>query len=313
MSEIPNVTQLSNVQPIQQSPIIVPKKSSKKLFIFVFLFFLTIAGMLSYLLGAKNATQETPIISNTPTPTVIKDEPLGTYILPQIPKKDVYIIFMVGDSMTEALGPFGGKITEYINELYESTPGNQRIVIDNYAKGSTNLLGVQDVMKQKLTVGDKVLEPLLDREFDLILIESFGYNPLSQLGQEEGLKQQEKTLDEIMRLLTKTHPNSAIVFVATIAPNKANYGETSSPGTSLAEREAQAVERMEYIKNHISYAKEHNIPLIDIYTKSLTPDGTDGEIKNINPDDHIHPSFAGVELISQEIANFIYESKILPK
>jgi hypothetical protein len=63
----------------------------------------------------------------------------------------------------------------------------------------------------------------------------------------------------------------------------------------------------------MNYAKTHIIPLIDIYTKSLTPDGTDGEIKNINPDDHIHPSFQGVELISNEIAKYIYDNQILRK
>ena len=69
---------------------------------------------------------------------------------------------------------------------------------------------------------------------------------------------------------------------------------------------------MEYIKNHIAYAKAHNIPLIDIYDKSLTPEG-DGDLSNINPNDHIHPSFKGIDFISQEIANFIYENQILPR
>lgn len=234
------------------------------------------------------------------------------YTLPSIPKRDVYIIFMVGDSMTEALGPHGGKLNEFINTLFQSTPGHQRIVIDNYAKGATNILGLQDVMNTKLVVGNAVLDPLLSRRFDLILVESFGYNPLSQLGIPDGLKKQTQKLDELMKILTTTHPHSAIIFVATIAPNKETYGQEESPGNTLAEREAQAKERMAYIKNHIAYAKSHNIPLIDIYDKSLTPNG-DGDLVNINPNDHIHPSFVGRDFISQEIANFIYENQILPR
>lgn len=250
-----------------------------------------------------------PQIVNSPTPT---EGPFGTYTPPHIPKKDVYSIVMVGDSMTEALGPYGSKLNDSLNKVYGSTPGNQRIVIDNYAKGSTNLLGLQDAMQQKTPVGDKVLDPLLGRKFDLILIESFGYNPLSQLGIEGGLKKQTETLDTLMKLLIKTHPDSVIVFVATIAPNKATYAREVSPGKTIAQRTAEAEERMEYIQNHIAFAKAHNIPLIDIYNKSLKPNG-DGDLKYINPNDHIHPSFAGIDFISSEISNFIFDNQILPR
>jgi lysophospholipase L1-like esterase len=115
-----------------------------------------------------------------------------------------------------------------------------------------------------------------------------------------------------MKLLTTTHPHSAIIFVTTIAPNQETYALEESPGNTLAERIGQAQERMAYIKNHMAYAKSHNIPLIDIYDKSLTPNG-DGDISYINPNDHIHPSFKGTDFISQEIANYIYENQILPR
>lgn len=281
------------------------KFSGKSIIIFV-LIIIFISGATKVFLDTKNKTyiQKSENLKN--------DEPFGTYISPKIPKKDVYIIFMVGDSMTEVLGPHGGKLNEFINTLYQSTPGHQRIVIDNYAKGSTNILGLRNAMTQKTIAGDVELDPLLSRSFDLILIESFGYNPLSQLGIEKGLKKQTQTLDQLMHLLTSTHPGSAIIFVATIAPNKPTYAQEVSPGNTLAERTAQAEERMEYIKNHISYAKSHNIPVIDIYNKSLTPEG-DGDISYINPTDHIHPSFKGVDFISHEIANFIYDNQILPR
>jgi lysophospholipase L1-like esterase len=294
------------------------KRFSQKYLFFAFLILLVAGSFLLFLGVQKNtpglqaATQKSPTSTPMPTPTPKKDGPFGKYESPKIPKKDVSIIFMVGDSMTEALGPHGGKLNEFINTLYKSTPGHQRIVIDNYAKGSTNILGLQEAMKQKMVVGDAVLDPLLSRSFDLILIESFGYNPLSQLGIEGGLKKQTQTLDQLMWLLTTEHPDSAIVFVATMAPHKATYGLEESPGTTTAERESQAKERMEYIKNHMAYAKSHNIPLIDIYDKTLTPDG-DGDLSNVNPDDHIHPSFKGRDFISQEIANYIYDNQTFPR
>lgn len=305
----------------QQPPLPVkpPKRLSQKSIIIVVLIVLTlvVVGITSAFLGGKKDSATHPksnkiITGNSPTPTPKKDEPFGMYTLPSIPKKDVYIIFMVGDSMTEALGPHGGKLNEFINTLYQSTPGHQRVVIDNYAKGATNILGLQDVMDAKLVVGGAVLDPLLSRRFDLILVESFGYNPPSELGLEGGLKKQTQTLDTLMKKLTTTHPHSAIIFVATIAPHKATYAQEESPGKTITEREAAAEERMEYIRNHIAYAKAHNIPLIDIYNKSLTPNG-DGDPVNVNPNDHIHPSFVGRDFISQEIANFIYENQILPR
>ena len=254
----------------------------------------------------------TNVVQSIPTPSPKIDIPFGTYTPPRIPKKEVSGIFMVGDSMTEVLGPHGGKLNEYINTLYQSTPGHQRIVIDNYAKGSTNMSGLQDMMKQKLVVGDAVLDPLLSRKFDLILVESYGYNPLSQLGIEGGIKKQTELLDQLMWTLTEAHSDSVIVFVATIAPNRANYSSKVNPNTTVAERTEQANERIAYIKNHIEYARLHTIPLINIFEKSLTEQG-DGNLRYINPDDSIHPSFAGVDFISQEIANYIYENQIFPR
>ena len=115
-----------------------------------------------------------------------------------------------------------------------------------------------------------------------------------------------------MKTIITTHPHSAIVFVATIAPNKENYAKKILLNIPVADRIKQAEERMAYIKNHISYAKSHNIPIINIYEKSLNDQG-DGNLKYINPDDYIHPSFEGVDFIGHEIANFIYTNQILPR
>lgn len=276
----------------------------------VLILVLSLAGIVADSFKTQNSKEKSNPIQKLLIPK--KDEPFTTYTQPTIPKKDVYRVVMVGDSMTEILGPHGGKLSEQINTLYESTPGHQRILIDNYAQGSTNLLGLLESMNKKITNGDVTFDPLLSRDFDLILIESFGYNPLSQFGIKDGLKKQTETLDELMKTLITEHPNAVIVFVATIAPNKETYAQVAAPGKTVAEREAQAQERVDYIKNHMNYATQHNIPLIDIYDKSLTPKG-DGDLSYIDPHDFIHPSVIGRDFISQEISNFIYESQILPR
>ncbi len=248
------------------------------------------------------------VSSPKPTPMVLGSK---SYASPKIPRKDVYGIAMIGDSMMAALGPHGGGLSDYMNSLYKKSPDDpQRIIIDNYSK-SSNILAVGDQLTKKVTIDPYTFGPLLSLNYDLILVESYGYNPLSQFGIEEGLKRQNEALDGLMETLMKEHPDAEIVFVATIAPNKQNYARATQPNYSAEERAKGAEERMSYIKNHIEYAKRYNIPLIDIYGKSLTDNG-DGNLAYINPNDDIHPSFEGVDYIGREIGNFIHERKILP-
>jgi hypothetical protein len=252
---------------------------------------------------------QTPTIAVTPTPTPFI---FTSYTAPKIVSKQVYKIVMIGDSMTAALGPHGGGLSEYMNSLYKKTEqAPQRIIIDNYAQ-SNNILAVNDELTQKKTINEYTFGPLLSEDFDLILIESHGYNPLSQFGLEGGLKQQNAALDSLMKTLITTHPHAAIVFVATIAPNRKNYAKMTQPNESGIDREKLADERIAYIKNHIDYAMSHNIPLINIYENSLTENG-DGNMIYINPTDDIHPSFVGVDFIDHKIGDFIYQNKILPQ
>jgi lysophospholipase L1-like esterase len=280
------------------------------LLVFLIAFFLFACGVIiTGQYGAKKVQSSTIVAAPVPSEPE-KEKPFTSYSSPEIKPKEAYFIVMVGDSMTHALGPRGGTFSEFINELYK--PLGKGVIIDNYAAGSTNILGLPEAMNKQTTYWDSTFPPLLSRDFDLILIESFGYNPLSDLPHEEGLKKQSELLTQVMTTLTKTHPHSRVVFVATIAPNKANYAKKINPNTTEADRIAQADERIDYIKNHMKFAKDHHIPLINIYEKSLTPEG-DGNKDYINPDDDIHPSFAGVDFIGHELAKYIYEHNILPQ
>jgi lysophospholipase L1-like esterase len=280
-------------------------------FFISFIILILIGGV--YFLHTKNfiiASNSGKIVSPraiTPQPSV--DEPFRYYMAPKLPMKREYTIVMVGDSMTYALGPHGGSFNEFINAKYK--PQKIGIVVDNYAAGSTNVLSLPKAMTIKTTYWDSTFEPLLSRKFDLILIESFGYNPLSQFPRKEGLQKHNEMLDQTMKTLIKTHPEARVAFVATIAPNKKKYALPENNKTTLAERTDQVEEREAFIKNHIAYAKAHNIPIINIYEKSFNADG-DGNLEYINPDDYIHPSAVGVDFIGHELANSIYENQIIP-
>lgn len=214
-----------------------------------------------------------------------------------------HVIVMVGDSMTEKLGN-SDEIRAYLKKDYP----NKTFEVLNYGFGSTNILSVQERL-EKETFHGRIFRPILDIAFDLILIESFGNNPLSEFPLEEGLKKQNEALDKIVASIKKENPTAKIVFVATISPNKKQFGRGQVDLTTEV-REKWAEERIAYTKNHIKYANNHQIPLINIFEKSLNSDG-DGKLDYISTTDYIHPSPSGVYFISEEITKYIFENKIL--
>ncbi len=298
------------------------KRDTKQLVIFSILSLLLLSP-LAYLAGTQSSTKNDQSIINSiknayaakPSPSPIPPTPtqkvyeFSKYTPPQKTKKSEYKIFMLGDSMTDALGPHGGEFSENINLLYKKN--GIGIIIDNYASPSSNILSLDQNMRKEIRSWDVDFKPMLDQDFDLVLIESFGYNPLSQFGITDGIKEQNTALGKTLTTIINNNPEASIVFVATIAPDKQTYNAANNPGSTIQERTEQADERIIYLKNHISYAKFHNIPVVNIFEKSLSNQG-DGNTKYINPDDNIHPSAVGIELISKELADFIYNNQILP-
>lgn len=213
-----------------------------------------------------------------------------------------YTIVMVGDSMTEALGN-SDELKKFLLDYY---PGKSFEVL-NYGFGATNILSVMDRVTQETEHGRK-FRPVENIDYDLILIESFGENPLSQYPLNEGLQIQTKELDKIVNRLKETNPQGKIAFVATISPNSKIFA-LNQVDLSTEKRGEWVKERIAYIKNHIKYANDHNIPVINIFEKSLMENG-DGNPDYINTTDYIHPSPTGIVFISKQIADFIYEKNI---
>ena len=241
-------------------------------------------------------------------PNVLSSHTSVTQASPQIlPNNKVkypqdFTFVLVGDSMTATLGN-SDELRMYMKKYYY----NKSFEFLNYGFGSTNILSVEQRLTQK-TQYYREYRPILDIDFDLILIESFGNNPLSQYPLDEGLKIQTQTLDKIVSLIKNSNPRAVIVFVATIAPNSKKYGE-GQVELSPEKRAEWAAERTAYIKNHIAYAQSHNIPLVNVYQKSLL--NGDGNLEYLDKANYIHPSPSGVYFISHEIADFIYQNKIL--
>ena len=241
-----------------------------------------------------------------PSPTKVF-KPIETYVPPTIKKADSYTIIFLGDSMTDVLGENFDVLRKDLKELYP----NKIFGLFNYGFGSTNILSVEKRLKSESKYLNKSFPPILDRYSDIIIIESFAYNPLSQFSIQEGIAKQNDALDHIVSEIVSSEPDTLIVFLATIAPSKTKFG-IGATNLTPADREKNVSERVAYLENHISYAKKHNIPLINVYEKSLDKNGS-GSLKYIDPNTHIHPSALGIKLISDSISNFLIDNSVLPQ
>lgn len=148
-----------------------------------------------------------------------------------------YTVALVGDSMTESLGT-----ADFLRDNLKAYYPDKGFGILNFGIGSTSILSVPDRLRSESKRGAETLPPVLDTRPDIILLESFGNNPLSQFPLEEGLKKQTETLDETLRIIKDS-------------------------------------------KQDLVY---------------------------LNAADFIHPSQAGIQLISQQIADFIFTRQIIP-
>lgn len=107
------------------------------------------------------------------------------------------ISVIVGDSIVGALGPNANTLRL---ELIKRYPDSE-FVIYNYGYGATNILSLIDrLTKTTINAGQEYLS-ILSQGFELIIIESFGYNPLSELSLSEGLAKQTHVLEESTQLI----------------------------------------------------------------------------------------------------------------
>ncbi len=247
----------------------------------------------------------TSVVEIAPTPKIYK--PIETYLQPKVKPASSYTILFVGDSMTAALGDSFELLRGYLSGYY---PGKE-FGLFNYGFGSTNILSVEERFDNESLYLGKTIPPIFGRYSDVIVIESFAYNPLSGLGLEQGIITQNETLDRLVARIVEAKPETLIVFLATIAPSKPNFGKGVTD-YSVEERIQQASERITYLENHINYAQKHNIPIINVYEKSLDKNGN-ALLKYISPESYIHPSPEGVRFISKTIADFFHQNNILPK
>lgn len=259
-----------------------------------------------FLSNAQKPQKVYPAQGFFPTSTPAPFSPFP-YQPPKIPYSRAYLTMLVGDSIVASLGPNAASLRLHLIELYP----DHEFVNYNYGFGATSIETLPDRLIKDSVYEGQNFPAILSQGFDLIIIESFGYNPLSQLTEKEGLAKHMRILDESIKRIIKAKPESVVAIMTPIAPSKSLFAK-GVYDLSTEQRISWANERVSYVEEVIKYARENEIPLINVYEKSLTPDGG-GNLRYINPDDYIHPSQEGVDLMGKTIAEFIFSNKIFPE
>lgn len=214
-----------------------------------------------------------------------------------------YTIVLLGDSMTEILGN-SDELRGYLNEYYP----DKTFEVLNYGYGSTNIMSAKERMIKPSYHGNRDFQPISNIDFDYLIVESFGHNPLSEY-KEDGLYAQETVLNDLVEYVATTSGKEKLIFMSTIGTNKETYAKTKKDLTDDIRRE-WALERDGFLKNHIEYAKKHGIPYIDIFSASLDSKG-DAKQYLVRDDDYLHPSPKGVLFISKKIADFFFQNNLI--
>lgn len=220
-------------------------------------------------------------------------------------KKPSYTIAFLGDSMTDTLGADLGLVGDALTAVYPFTA----FQLLNYGVGGENIVsGLHRVIADTVYLG--VLRPsLISQNPDVIVIESFGYNPFPfEIG---ALEHHWLSLAYLVDAIKANIPDSRIVIAVTIAPNSTRFGD-GAPGIAFSPQDkwqrTQTIKR--YLENATRFALSEHIALADAYHLSLDSIG-EGRLIYINPGDNIHYSDAGRQLFARTVVDAIVANRLL--
>ena len=259
----------------------------------------------------ENAT--TPITTPSPSPVLTvqpatnarNDSLCSSCEAGRQTKKKQYTIALLGDSMIDTLGPEAPHLKGKLSAIY---PG-ATITIKNFGVGGTNIeYGIERLRNSYAYLGVQIPSVVSTRP-DLIVVESFGYNPFSfDTG---ALNKHWLSLATIVDIIRSSLPGTKILIAATIAPNRDVFGD-GAPGLSFSsEDKVKRTENIKrYLENTVKFARGEHIPLADVYHASLDGNGN-GKLQYINGGDHIHYSDAGRALFAQKVSEAIASNNLL--
>ena len=238
---------------------------------------------------------QTPIITPTETPTPIPTiSPTNTPALKEqvskTAKKNSYSIAVYGDSMVDTMGERCEYLEHSLKRIYPSV----NFTLYNYGKGSENVEMGLNRWNNKLDYQDRHYPSITDVKPDIIILGSYAYNPFSPYIRDRHWVGYTKLI-EAAKAIT---PN--VYVLAEINPLRKTFGKGPN-GVNWEESTAyeHSGHIVEQLENAVGLAKTLNVPLIDVFHKSIGVGGLN------NAGDGIHASIAGHEFTADIIANTI--------
>jgi hypothetical protein len=207
--------------------------------------------------------------------------------------------------MIDTLGPNAPHLRDTLGKIYRQTEFH----ILNYGVGATNIDYGLERMTHEYTYLGTPFPPLVSTRPDILVVESFGYNPFPY--DTGALDHHWLQLAHIMDVVRASLPGTRVIIASTIAPNSLKFGD-GAPGLSfsLIDKYKRTTVIKKYLENAIKFAQSQKLPLADAYHPSLDLFGN-GKLKYINAGDNIHYSDLGRQLFAQKVTETIMEYKLL--
>lgn len=220
-------------------------------------------------------------------------------------RKKHYTIAFLGDSMIDTLGP---DLPHTQKELKKYYPGTTFTLL-NFGAGGTNIAYGLERLTHSYTYLGKEIPSVVSQLPDIVVVESFGYNPFSY--ETGAIDAHWIKLAEIVTSIKANLPSSKIIIAVTIAPNSKTFGDGAAGlAFSSQDKQERTTVIKRYLESTIRFAASEHIPLADLYHSSLDS-SNDGKLLYINGGDHIHYSEAGRSLFAEKVTNTILSNHML--
>lgn len=214
----------------------------------------------------------------------------------QAPSKNSYTIAAFGDSMIDTMG---GNL-EYLKDSLESMYPGINFAYYNYGIGAENLETGIARFDNSYSYHNRSYSPITQTSPDIIIVGSYSYNPFSPYDRN-------KHWLKLSELVDRAKQASGNVYILVeIAPLADGFGE--GPGgvnwpKDLSNNQAKII--VEQLENAIGVAKEKNVGLINVYSRSLIKGSKFGQAQYVSKHDGIHTSEAGQKLTAEVIVSTI--------
>ncbi len=231
----------------------------------------------------------------------VKDEALKSV---STTRRSQITIAVIGDSMVDTMGTYLPYLSSALKSIYPNTD----FFLFNYGIGSTNINSGLERLTASLEYQDRSYPAPISLNPDLVIIESFAYNPLPL--SESNLVNHTQGLTNMVNLL-RSRGIANIMLLTTIAPDHQQFGAGPNGVNWSIEAITEHTRAIHaYLENTVNVANSLSVPLIDAFHPSQDGNGN-GQSSLINQSDHIHPSVAGHQFIARHIADKIASTHIL--